>query len=227
LAVRQVNGWALDEPVPCIDDSNGPGRPFRDLLCPPASIWRRPDMKLKLKVPSPALVISCIALLVALGPKASAVSSSVADPNSVDTAAIQNQAVTTPKLADEAVNDAKIAPGSVTASKIAANAITATNVVNNSITLAKISGADVKITVTLNAGTIPNGRCQPHLLTVAGARIGEAVLISLQGQTALQNGILIQGTQVVSAGQVTAMICNMSGTTQNAIRKVVRVVTFG
>ena len=200
----------------------GLGHLLRGLLTSIHINLEEADVKLKLKAPSPALVISCIALLVALGPTVRAASSGI-----VTTSDIQNGAVTTPKLADEAVTAAKIAPGGVTAGKIAANAVGTMNILNNSVTLAKIRGADAKVKFTLSAGAIPSGLCRRQLLTVAGARAGEVTLIALYGQEMLQDGIFIEGTRVVSDGKAEAMVCNMSGTPQKAISQWIRVVTFG
>lgn len=187
-------------------------------------------MKLNSTISSAALVISCLALLVALGPTVYAAAT-------VGTADIQNHAVTTPKLADEAVTTTQLAPNAVTgaiiapatirASNLGTNSVSPRSVQNKSLTLSKLKGADVKLNVVLSAGAIPNGRCKSRILTVAGSKIGEMVLISLQTQGTLQDGVFIYGTQVAQNGQATAVICNMSGTTSSAINKLVRVVTLG
>jgi hypothetical protein len=165
-------------------------------------------MKLKFKTPSPALVISCFALVVALGPVVRAA-------NTVGTDDIIDLAVTAPKLAGEAVTAEKIAPASVTASKLA----------DNAVALANIKGADDNVRLTVNAGSIPDGRCKPFKLIVPAAKAGEVVLLSLKGS--LQPGVFIYGTQVLTNGRPMAVVCNMSGTTLETINKLVRVVTIG
>ena len=61
-----------------------------------------------------------LALVLALSGTAYAVTT-VVDPNSVDTAAIQDHAVTSPKLASEAVTSDKISPRSVSVADLAGN----------------------------------------------------------------------------------------------------------
>jgi len=69
--------------------------------------------------PSPALVVACLALVVAAAqPVASAVSALVPT-NSVGTAQLRDSAVTTPKLHDGAVTNRKIAPSTITGARIA------------------------------------------------------------------------------------------------------------
>ena len=75
-------------------------------------------MRARRFVPSPALVIACLALaLVSAGPVAGVVRTVAT--NSVGTAQLKNGAVTTPKLRDGAVTNRKIAPGTITGSRIA------------------------------------------------------------------------------------------------------------
>src|SRR5438067_2477861 len=72
--------------------------------------------------PSPAMVVACLALVVALGGSAYAVSA--LPKNSVGTKQIKNSAVKTAKIKDGAVTNLKIKDGSVTAPKIKNGAIT-------------------------------------------------------------------------------------------------------
>lgn len=64
-------------------------------------LWRRR--------PSPAMVVACIALLVALGGTSIAAVNQLVPRNSVGSAQLQFGAVTRPKLRDNAVNSAKVA----------------------------------------------------------------------------------------------------------------------
>ncbi len=82
-------------------------------------------MKKRLRRPSPALIISVIALVAALGGSAYAVKKIGATQlkrNAVTTKKIKNGAVTTLKIANGAVTNPKIANGAVTDAKIAAAA---------------------------------------------------------------------------------------------------------
>jgi hypothetical protein len=81
---------------------------------------------------SAALAVSVIALFVALGGSALAISQ-------IGTSQIQNGAVTTPKLANGAVTTRKLANNAVTNSKLANNAVTNSKIANNAVTGAKVA----------------------------------------------------------------------------------------
>jgi hypothetical protein len=68
--------------------------------------------------PSPAMIVACIALLVALGGTSVAAVSQLAR-NSVGTPQLRTGAVTNPKLRNNAVNSAKVAPRSLLRSDFA------------------------------------------------------------------------------------------------------------
>jgi hypothetical protein len=103
--------------------------------------------------PSPAMVVACIALLVALGGTSFAAVSQLAS-NSVGTAQLKNNAVSTPKIKNNAVTAPKIASNAVAAAKIASNAVTAAKIAANAVTSAKV--ADGSLTAAdLAAGAIP------------------------------------------------------------------------
>ncbi len=75
-------------------------------------------MRARRFVPSPALVIACLALaLVSAGPVAGVVRTVAT--SSVGTAQLKDGAVTTPKLHDGAVTNRKLRPGTITGSRIA------------------------------------------------------------------------------------------------------------
>lgn len=105
--------------------------------------------RLRLRVPSPGLVVSLVALIVALGGTSYAAFS--VPKGSVGTKQLKNKAVTNAKLGPLSVGNAKIRDGAVTASKInptgltvpnATNANTATNAsnANNAVTAAAANG---------------------------------------------------------------------------------------
>jgi hypothetical protein len=71
--------------------------------------------------PSPAMLVACTALIVALGGSAYAVTA--LPRHSVGTRQLKNRAVTNPKLANGAVTAAKIAPNSITGSEIRAGTL--------------------------------------------------------------------------------------------------------
>jgi hypothetical protein len=89
--------------------------------------------------PSPALVIACVALLIALtGTGIAAVEATAPPNNSVGTAQLKNNAVTAAKIASNAVVAAKIASNAVVAAKIASNAVVAAKIGGNAVNSAKV-----------------------------------------------------------------------------------------
>ena len=97
---------------------------------------------------------------------------------------------------------------------------------NNSLTTADIEGADVNGSISLGAGSVPNGRCEQFNSSNGGAEEDQGVILVTRG--ALQQGVMISAQRVPSDGNVTVNVCNFSGTTQAAITNLpVRVITFG
>lgn len=69
--------------------------------------------------PSPALIVACLALVVASAQPVAAAVSALVPTNSVGTAQLKDGAVTTSKLRDGAVTNRKIAPSTITGARIA------------------------------------------------------------------------------------------------------------
>ena len=90
-------------------------------------------------LPSPGLVVACVALLLVLGGTGGAAVSQAPPSNSVGTAQLKNNAVTTPKIKNNAVAAAKIASNAVVAAKIATNAVGAAKIAGNAVTGPKIA----------------------------------------------------------------------------------------
>jgi hypothetical protein len=93
------------------------------------------------------------------------------------------------------------------------NAITGANVADRSLTTADLAGPAVNAAVSLSG--IPNGRCDQVTFNVSGAQVGDTPLVTTRA--AIQNGILMYGQRVASAGHVEVNACNFSGTTMTAI----------
>jgi trimeric autotransporter adhesin len=89
---------------------------------------------------SPALVISCVALFMALTGSALAVGIAK---NSVRSAQIVDGSVRSIDLRDNAVNAAKIAPGSVASEELAENAVASPEVAPDSLTNQDLGAASV------------------------------------------------------------------------------------
>ena len=103
--------------------------------------------------PSPAMVVACLALLVALTGTSVAAVSALA-PNSVGTAQIRASAVTGAKIRANAVTAAKIKNRNVTGAKIARNAVTGSLVLNGSLTRDDFASASLPAGPAGPAGTI-------------------------------------------------------------------------
>lgn len=99
--------------------------------------------------PSPAMVVACIALLVALGGTSVAAVQALA-PNSVGTAQLKANAVTAPKIKNAQVTNAKLAGNAVTNAKLA----------NSSVTGAKVQNGSLSA-VDFAAGSLPAGPAGP------------------------------------------------------------------
>jgi len=109
--------------------------------------------KLALRRPSPALVVACIALLVALGGTSIAAVTQVPK-NSVGANQLKSNAVTTPKIKNAAVNASKIANNAVVAAKIASNAVTGPKIAANAVTGEKIADGSIAA-ADLASGVLP------------------------------------------------------------------------
>jgi hypothetical protein len=81
-------------------------------------------MRKLLRRPSPAMIVACLALLIALGGTSVAAVSQLAR-NSVGTPQLRNSAVTNVKVRNNAINSAKVAPRSLLRSDFAAGQLPA------------------------------------------------------------------------------------------------------
>jgi uncharacterized protein YjbI with pentapeptide repeats len=96
-------------------------------------------MRRILRTPSPALVVACIALAVALGPAA---------------------------YAADTIFSTDIVDGEVKAADLSDNAVSSAKVVDESLTTADLKGADLNgSTIDLAAGAVPKGRCRTSVPT--------------------------------------------------------------
>src|SRR5262245_7055495 len=104
-------------------------------------------MTLKLMRPSPALVVACIALVIALGPAVRAA-------NTIGSDDIIDESIQSVDIKDGEVQASDIANFAVNHSKLAPNAITSANVIDNTLTAADLKGADVSRPLSLAAGAV-------------------------------------------------------------------------
>ena len=82
--------------------------------------------------PSPAMVVACIALLVALGGTSVAAVNAIA-PNSIGTTQLRTNAVTSPKIKNNNVLGADIAPNAVTGSDVRNGSLSRDDFASNSL----------------------------------------------------------------------------------------------
>lgn len=183
--------------------------------------------------PRYADVAATLALVFAMSGTAFAVAT-VADPNSVDTAAIQNLAVTTPKIANEAVGNAKIEPGAVSAGKLASGAVTHAKIAANSVTGGDVSNHS--LTLSDLAGVSPTGSISFSLtahgcgylhFTVSGAKVGQTAVMTWVGTSNPPQGVMVGPLKVVSTGHVVASACNVTGHKIAGSKVRVRITTLG
>jgi hypothetical protein len=147
---------------------------------------RRP----RVRRPSAALIIACLALFVALG--SGTYAAIKLKPNSVKTKNIKNAAVTEKKIADGAVSAAKLASGAVGAKKAVASG-TATN--------------------STSQGLGPNV-CALFNLAAAGVQPGDVVAITPTLDLSATPGAIghvdYDATAVPAANQLQVRLCNAS-----------------
>jgi hypothetical protein len=128
--------------------------------------------------------------------------------------------------ADGSITTAKLADGAVTGANVADLTITTDDVAANSLTTANLKGADFSGTISLSAGAIANSSCHDYTLSIPGAAVAEAVLISLVG--AAPEGMVFQGVRVATEGTALMKVCNFTGGTSPTVNGLaVRIITFG
>ena len=173
--------------------------------------------------PSPALVISLIALFVSVSGvawaaatigtsdiKNGAVTAEKLHSNAVTTGKLHNAAVSAAKLQNNAVTNPKIAVGAVSAQKIQNNAVTGAKIQNNAVNKAKIAsnavGTDelgtvvtrtASISVPANSARIVGKSCNPGELALsAGANWDGAATVG----PVLQAATYVSGSPEPTSG---------------------------
>lgn len=132
--------------------------------------------------PSPAMVVACIALLVALGGTSVAAVQALG-PNTVGTAQLQANAVTAAKIKNGQVTNAKLAGNAVSNAKLANNSVTGAKVQNGSLSRADFA-----------AGSLPSGPAGPAGPTGPAGPAGAAGPAGTIGAvTVRQAAVLVPG----------------------------------
>jgi hypothetical protein len=106
-----------------------------------------------LHVPSPAMIVACVALFIALGGTSYAAATLAA--NSVGSKQLKKNAVTSAKIKSAAVTAAKVKDGTLTGAKLADGAVTGAKLADGSVTGAKLADASVD---AAKMGSIPGAR---------------------------------------------------------------------
>jgi hypothetical protein len=179
--------------------------------------------KLRFSRPSPAMVIACLALFVALGGTAAAVKigsskikkgavkrSKIHD-DAVNTAKLANGAVTKDQLAKHAVSSSKLGQGSVKGGKIADGAVTGDKVEDGSLNLAKV--AQLVVDASPDPPSIPAGACAaaPNVST-AGIQPGDSLLVLPRPDSNSAPNLAPLAAQSNPVGaSVKVVFCNSSG----------------
>ncbi len=144
------------------------------------------------RLPSPAMIVAVLALLIGLSGSALAVNAaknsvttkSIRN-NAVKTKKIANEAVKTKKLADNAVKGAKLADGSVTETKLAAKAVTTEKLGEDAVTAAKL--ADDSVTnAKIGDKAVDNGELAEEAVSVGKIEPGAISASRFYEATAVQ-----------------------------------------
>ncbi len=133
-------------------------------------------------------------------------------------------AVTSTKLGDGSVTNFKLGSGVVTHSKLGASSIDGSNVAAESLSLADIVGANKSGAISFSQGA---NTCGNLNLSVSGAQVGQVVLFSFTGSTAIPATVVFGGVRVTAANTVVVRACNVGASAVSVSDLGIRVVTFG
>lgn len=164
-----------------------------------------------LRRPRYADVAATLALVIATSGAGYAVT--LAAPGSVNTAAIQDRAVTARKIAD----------GAVVPRVVAANAITGGKVLDHSLTSADLAGANVAGSISFS---LTAHGCGYLDLNVAGAKVGQAAVLTWTGTSNPPAGVVLGPLKVVEAGRIVVSACNLTAQAISLSGVGVRVTTL-
>jgi len=162
--------------------------------------------------PRYADVAATLALVLAMGGTAYAATS--LGPHTVGTPQLKSHAVTAGKLHTDAV----------THRKVGSDAIDGSNVAANSLSLSDLRGADASGTISF---ALAANSCGSLNIAVSGAEVGQVVLFSFTGATAVPSTVAFGGAKVSTADTVVVRACNIDASTFTVSNLGIRIVTFG
>jgi trimeric autotransporter adhesin len=159
---------------------------------------------------SPAMVVACLALFVALGTSAYAVKVKL-KANQVKTKNIRTGAVTGPKLAANAVTESKIADGSVGALKLGAGSVDATKLAAGAVTKAKFAATGTAANTALVS--LGASGCTIATFSAPGVQPGDVIAFSVRDvNSAVGSAVVAQPAEnEVTAGTLNVQVCEANG----------------
>ena len=176
---------------------------------------RRSSRRFRLRAPSPALIVACVALFVALGGAAWAAG---LKNNEVKTRNIAKKAVTSGKLATGAAKTAKIRDGAVTAIKLASNAVTTDSIADSAVTKKKIK-AQAVTTPKIGAGAVTDAKLADGAVTggkiasgaVDGGKLADGAVSAskLADGAVTSSAVLTAFTEEVNIGNLAPGTCQI------------------
>lgn len=198
------------------------------------------------RAPSPALVISLIALFVALGGAAyavklgkndvksrniasKAVTGSKLATDAVKTAKLRDGAVTPLKLADGAVGAQALADDAVERQKIKAQAVSSPKLADGAVSAAKLGAGSVTsasllaaVTQPANPPPIAAATCDYSSVAIAGVQAGDSVIAT--PSPTLDTRIIT--TADASSGTIGLRFCNPTGASVDSPATELRLVVI-
>lgn len=156
--------------------------------------------------PSPAMVVACVALFVALG--SGTYAAVKLKPGSVKTKTIRNGAVKEPKLANNAVSTQKIADAAVTRAKLGAEAVDAGKIAPGALTKAKFAANGV----ATNTGNFAlTNSCTVATFTATGVQPGDAVAWSFRDVPGANGLLVLQAAEnMVQQNVLSLQVCEVN-----------------
>jgi hypothetical protein len=147
--------------------------------------------------------------------------------NAVTTSNITDRAITSSKLADGAVTDSKLGIGAIGAGKLAPHSVTGAEVAPNSLSTSDLAGADSLSAIHGDAGAVAAHSCTTANLVIPGAQVGDALLLTFVGATAVPAGLTFQLLKATDAGEGTIRFCNPTNAASPAFDNVgIRVIAL-
>jgi hypothetical protein len=122
------------------------------------------------------------------------------------------------------VTNFKLGSGVVTHSKLGPDSIDGSNVAANSLTLSDVLGADKSGAISFSLGA---NTCGNLSFGVSGAQVGQVVLFSFTGSTAIPTTVVFGGVRVTAPNTVVVRACNVGASAMSVSSLGIRVVTFG